>query len=292
MRGMARSHPWFPIAGVTARRRVDGVPLFARLVYVVARAVSAACIITLAALVVFDARAERLTSGTMPPQFRQPLRGAVGSRDRRITVVAHNAGDDPGAATRAVAYGADAIEIDVRSAGDELLASHDAPMPVLEDVFFRGPSLAEAWDVARLRGTVLLHLKERTMPYLARIRSFLAAQSPRRIIVQTQFADSIASVRRLLPDAELLFLIVGRADLARVRSDAALRRDIDGVSIREPLLTARAQAWLKHAGLATFAWTVNDEGRLHQLIHRGVDGVITDRLDIMQLLGTGPEAVE
>jgi glycerophosphoryl diester phosphodiesterase len=62
------------------------------------------------------------------------------------------------------------------------------------------------------------------------------------------------------------------------------------VSVRDPLLTAGSQAWLEHAGLATFAWPVDDEARLHVLIRRGVDGVITDRLDIMQRLGAGSAA--
>jgi hypothetical protein len=36
---------------------------------------------------------------------------------------------------------------------------------------------------------------------------------------------------------------------------------------------------------------VNDESRMNQLVARGIDGVITDRLDIMQLLGKGTRAV-
>jgi hypothetical protein len=142
--------------------------------------------------------------------------------------VAHNAGDDLGTATEAAAYGADAIEIDVRSDGSELFASHDAPLPGLEDVVFRGPSLQQAWDIAQLRGTVLLHLKGRDRP---------------------------------------------------------LRAAIDGVSVHNRLATLPLLAWLEHRRLTTFVWTVNDEARMNELLAHGVHGLISDRLDIVRLLG-------
>ncbi len=98
---------------------------------------------------------------------------------RRVIGVAHNAGDDLRSATRAVAYGADAIEIDVRSAGSDLLASHDAPVPFLQELVFRGPSFSDAWEVARLQDTVLLHLKERSPRYLDDVRAFLRTRPMR-----------------------------------------------------------------------------------------------------------------
>ena len=62
---------------------------------------------------------------------------------------------------------------------------------------------------------------------------------------------------------------------------------IDGVSARETVLTAPAPAWLERRELLTFASPVNEERRMNQLIARGADGLITDRLDVMQLLGGG-----
>ena len=49
---------------------------------------------------------------------------------------------------------------------------------------------------------------------------------------------------------------------------------------------------VRTARASTFAWVVNDETRMNQLVARGIDGIITDRLDIMRLLGTGPGAVQ
>src|SRR4051812_32753427 len=152
------------------------------LVFVLARAASVLCLFALAVAAPFDTQAARFTSGTIPAQFADRLDGRLKGDYEDVTGVAHNAGDDLSAATRAIAYGADAIEIDLRSAGAELFASHDAPVPLLEELAFHGPTLRDAWEVARLDDTVLLHLKQRSGRYLAEVRSFLAARALRRTI--------------------------------------------------------------------------------------------------------------
>ena len=257
----------------------------------VSHAISVLCVLVLTVTVVFDAQAERFTAGRVPAQSVRDVGNSMitAARDD-VTVVAHNAGDDLAAATKAVAYGADAIEIDVRSAGDELLASHDAPVPLLEDLVFRGPSLDEAWDIAQLRDAVLLHLKERSPRFLAQVLAFVKARPIGRITFQTSDADTLRALRRSAPSAQRLLLVLNRRQLQSLKSDAGLRAAIDGVSVRETLLSANVQAWLESRSLTTFAWTVNDERRLNQLLARGADGIITDRLDFMRLLGEQPEA--
>jgi hypothetical protein len=199
-----------------------------RAVAVVSRLVCALCVLVLCGFTVFDAQAERITAGRNPREFARRLEPGLGHGYASAIGVAHNAGDDLGTATEAAAYGADAIEIDVRSDGSELFASHYAPLPGLEDVVFRGPSLQQAWDIAQLRGTVLLHLKGRDRP---------------------------------------------------------LRAAIDGVSVHNRLATLPLLAWLEHRRLTTFVWTVNDEARMNELLAHGVHGLISDRLDIVRLLG-------
>jgi glycerophosphoryl diester phosphodiesterase len=203
-----------------------------RAVAVVSRLVCALCVLVLCGFAVFDARAERITAGRTPREFARRLDPGLGLGHGYASAigVAHNAGDDLGTATEAAAYGANAIETDVRSDGSELFASHDAPLPDLEDVVFRGPSLQQAWEIAQLRGTVLVQLAE-------------------------------------------------------LRTDPPLRAAIDGVSVRNRLATLPLLAWLEQQRLTTFVWTVNDETRMNELLANGVDGVISDRLDILRLLG-------
>jgi glycerophosphoryl diester phosphodiesterase len=262
-----------------------------RLVFVLARALSVLCLLALAVAVAFDTQAARFTSGTIPAQFADRLDGGLNGDYEDVIGVAHNAGDDLNAATRAIAYGADAIEIDVRSAGNELFASHDAPVPLLEELAFHGPTLRDTWEVARLDNTVLLHLKQRSGRYLAAVRSFLAARALRRTIVQTKDPGTVYTVRRSMPSVQRLLLVFTARELAALESDKRLLAAIDGVSVRESLLSAPVQAWFERRGLMTFAWVVNDEQRLNELVSGGIDGVITDRLDIMRLLGRGIQGV-
>lgn len=263
----------------------------ARIVSIAARTASVICAVLLVVLVVFDAQAERFTAGLTPLQFRGKLERELRREYAGLVGVAHNAGDDIAAANRAAAHGVDAIEIDVTSVGGELHASHDAPIPFFETLFFRGPELQEAWDAASLRATVLLHLKDSSAEYLEDVRSFVATRRDRRLIVQTGSERSIRFLRQRVPWAERLLLVFSEDDLADLRRDPALVDALDGVSVRERLLSPSEHAWLEAQGLRTFAWTVNDDLRMDELIDQGIDGVITDRLDFMALLGGRPELV-
>jgi glycerophosphoryl diester phosphodiesterase len=257
-------------------------------VFIVSRAVSLACLLVLGALAVGDARTERITAGRVPLEFARPLDGGA-AHPSGVLGIAHNAGDDLATATRAAAYGAGAIEIDVRSSGGELFASHDAPLPFLEDVVFRGPSLQSAWNVARLRGTVLLHLKEHSPGYLRHVRDFLLSQpEPRpRLLIQTDDPGTLRWLRRTLPWAQRLLLVLRRSQLAELRADPTLRAVIDGVSVRDRFASLAVLAWCRREHLQTFVWTVDDEQRMRVLLRQPVTGLITDRLDIARLLGSG-----
>jgi glycerophosphoryl diester phosphodiesterase len=240
---------------------------------------------------IFDVQTERLTAGRVPAQFTDRLDADLTTGYARVVGVAHNAGDEVETATRAAAWGADAIEVDVRSTGGRLFAGHDAPLSLLEDVFFRGPTLAQAWQVAQLRGTVLLHLKEHSPAYLAKVRDFVGSQPPHRLIVQSGDVPTLRFVQGELPYAERLLLIFTPGEVARLESDPSLLRVIDGVSVRDSLLSPELMSWAKRRKLLVFSWVVNGEARMNALVKAGVDGLISERLDMLQLLGQGIEVV-
>lgn len=258
----------------------------ARIVFVLGCLLCTACTLGFALFIVFDAQAERLTAGRTPAEFSARLDGRLTGDYDEVTGIAHNAGDALEVATRAVAYSVDGIEIDVRSTGGRLYATHDAPIPLLEDIAFRGPSLQSAWDVARLRSAVLLHLKERSPAYLARVDAFLSAHRLRHVMVQTKAPATLRFLRRAQPEVTRLLLVFTPGELRRLQRDRATLAVLDGVSVRDSVLTPRALAWFKRRGLLTYAWTINDERRMNQLVAAGIDGLITERLDIMRLLGT------
>jgi glycerophosphoryl diester phosphodiesterase len=259
----------------------------ARLVLVLGRVISGLCVLAFAVFVVFDARTERLTAGLPPRELSARLDDRLAGDYDDVIGIAHNAGDALNTAVRAAAYSVDGIEIDVRQTGDGLFATHDALVPVLEDIAFRGPSLQSAWNIARLRSTVLLHLKERSRSYLSRVNAFLSTHTLPRVMVQTKAPATLQSLRRAHPEVTRLLLLFTKAELEHLHQDSATLALIDGVSVRESLLTPEALAWLQRRQLYVYAWTVNDERRMNQLVAARIDGLITERLDIMRLLGTG-----
>lgn len=257
-------------------------------VLVLARVITALCVALLATAFVFDAQVERVTSGTVPPESAARVRGELTGLHAPLLVVGHNAGDELVTAADAVAFGVGAVEIDVRDIDGELSASHDQPLPFLEEIAFRGPSLSRSWRIASLRPTVLLHFKDHSDAFVARVAHFLARHRPRRLVIQASSLATLASVRRRIPQAERLLLIFNRADLARVRRSAAIASVADGLSVRESIVTPAVQQWVRGRGLRLFAWTVDDVPRLEQLIRNGLDGVMTDNLDLMHLLAVDP----
>jgi Glycerophosphoryl diester phosphodiesterase family len=253
-----------------------------------ARLITMLCVALLLTAAVFDTQVERVTSGTLPAESAARVRGELTGLHAPLLVVGHNVGDETVTAQDAVAFGVGAVEIDVRDVDGELAASHDPPLPFLEEIAFRGPSLSRSWRIASLRPTVLLHLKDHSDRFVARVARFLALRPPRRLVIQASSVATLASVRRRIPQAERLLLIFNRSELARVRRSAAVNSVADGLSVRESIVTPAVQQWVRGRGLRLFAWTVNDVPRLEQLIRNGLDGVMTDDLDLMHLLAVDP----
>ncbi len=214
-------------------------------------------------------------------ELSQTRRTVVPGRAQPL-IVAHNAGDDLPSASRAVAARTGAVEIDVRSVEGELLASHDAPSPLLEDVAFHPPTLRQAWKIASRRPAVLLHLKQTSGSYLRAVRAFARAQPPRRFLVQSADVASLRWIGSALPGTERLLLLFDAGDVANLQAQLPSNGSIDGVSMRDSLATSPVLAWLRAHGLRTFVWSVDDPARVAQLARAGVDGIITDRLDVMR----------
>ena len=84
---------------------------------------------------------------------------------------------------------------------------------------------------------------------------------------------------------------MGPGAVAVARLSAALERiprlgaDCIQVPIRAgrvPIVTARFVGAAHRAALPVHVWTVNDEATMHRLLDLGVDGIMTDRLDVLR----------
>ena len=65
------------------------------------------------------------------------------------------------------------------------------------------------------------------------------------------------------------------------------RRRLQGISIHERLLTPTTVAEIREVADLVMTWPANASGRVRELVAMGVDGLITDRLDLADELLSG-----
>ncbi len=119
--------------------------------------------------------------------------------------------------------------------------------------------------------------------------ALIRADSVSRVLVGA-FSDArIAAVRRLCgPD---LATALGPRSVARLRSATAgrSRSGRDAVAVQVPVkysgipvTTPRFVTRAHRAGLAVHVWTIDDPAEMNRLLDMGVDGIMTDRPDVLK----------
>jgi len=58
-------------------------------------------------------------------------------------------------------------------------------------------------------------------------------------------------------------------------------------ALRLRVTTARMLEQLHSLGIEMHVWTINDPNRMRELLHLGVDGIVTDRADLAMEIVTG-----
>lgn len=68
--------------------------------------------------------------------------------------------------------------------------------------------------------------------------------------------------------------------------EALLKDDpVPGICLRHTLVDEPLLRRLKALGITIYTWSINDLPRAHELLEMGVDGIISDRLELLGLLG-------
>jgi glycerophosphoryl diester phosphodiesterase len=209
---------------------------------------------------------------------------------------------------RAVELGYRYLETDVRVTADGVaLAFHDAaldrvtdargrlsrltwadvraariggvePIPQLADVLATWPDVRVNIDVKSDAGVV---------PTVEAIRR---TGSARRVCVGAFSDRRIGRLRAVLGPAVCTAIGPREAVRLRLRSRAGLgvRRVEDRCAqlparlAGRPVVDAKLISTARRAGLAVHAWTVNERDEMIRLLELGVDGIITDRCDILK----------
>jgi len=186
---------------------------------------------------------------------------------------------------RAIALGADYVELDVQLSADGApVVFHDLdldrltplrgplrrrPLAELREVGI--PTLADVVEVTHGRIGVMAELKSAHL-YRRRgvVEKTVALLGDEDVAISFQ-RRALLEARRLRPDLRVL-QHVGFGTSIRAAAAYAW-----GVGFWDPRVTRRAVAKARGLGLATTVYTVNDEERIRELAGGlGVDGVFTD----------------
>lgn len=230
----------------------------------------------------------RVYTGVAPPyQSDIAVSPPAGGRVRQVLGVAHNAGNSAATTTRALRQGADVIEIDVITARGTLVAGRTQRWPWLAEHLFRGQSLARAWEHSAAARVVQLDLQQDDQRLLDSLVRFLAERPHRPVMVSSRDPAAIEYLRPRLPASVRLVLSVPFPQaVQRVRTDTSLARAIGGISVFHGLVDRDLVNWAHARHLVVFAWTVNDDEQLDELLRLGVDGISTDNLAILRALSS------
>ncbi len=208
------------------------------------------------------------------------------------------AGNTPESFDAAVEHGVDMVELDVlREQEGRLIVAHDfddalsrRPMDLTEalDLFLEPPL-----DKVEIDCDLKLAGREAELAGALAGRGLLE-----RAMVSTQEIDSLRKLRQLEPDLRLGWTYpktkrdwtqYGWAQPALKAGLSALRRrypsilakqgpelNVDAVWVYHPIITPKAVDVAHEIGLELMAWTVDDAGRMRELLDMGVDGICSN----------------
>ncbi|WP_318241538.1 glycerophosphodiester phosphodiesterase family protein [Cellulomonas avistercoris] len=156
------------------------------------------------------------------------------------------------------------------------------PVPRLEDVLGTWPGLRVNIDVKSEHAIVpVAHAIERTASHdRVCVTSFSAA---RRRATLAHLSRPVATSAATGEVAR--FLVSHRARAGRLAARAL--RDVDALQVpvaqgRLRVVDAGTVAAAHVAGRHVHVWTVNDPAEMHRLLDLGVDGLVTDRADLLR----------
>lgn len=194
----------------------------------------------------------------------------------------------------ALAAGVDAIECDLWHDHGRLALRHERKLPALPVLYDRWYirfslgelNLRQLLERISFQSDVFLDIKSATPRAAESLLALYQENRPvmPRTLVSSQrwkLLDRLARAKSPLR----LYYSVGKRDSV----DALLRRaerepQPAGTSIRHTLLNLDLVAELHAAGLEVYAWTVNNRHRAEELLLMGVDGLISDDVEMLTSL--------
>lgn len=238
---------------------------------------------------------------------------------RSLVRIAHGGGGSLAAPNslagieRSLSYGLEMIEIDVRATRDgQLVLSHDDDVGSMsiaasayDDLRRARPEIAsldDALDVVAGRTTLNLDIKD--APAMSRVGAIVRAHGAvERVIVSSLERSWLMALTDLEPSIPAFLsypadkggasqkpwlkpVVSGVVSLMRMTLPSRLPRmvrglDGAGVTLYHPLITPRLVALVHGLRLSLYAWTVDEPARMRELVEMGVDGITSNRPDLL-----------
>lgn len=180
----------------------------------------------------------------------------------------------------ALAMGASAIELDVRSVGGELVVQHDRTRArVARDPHPLGEVLARYGRATRY----WIELKDPEPAAERALVTEIARHRLRdRVTIQAFDRASLRRLGRLDRALPRVALLRESVPAARVRRRIALAgRGVGGVGPCVDAVDARVVEAAHSRGMSVHPYTVNDAVEMERLVRLGVDGLFTDAPDVL-----------
>jgi glycerophosphoryl diester phosphodiesterase len=181
---------------------------------------------------------------------------------------------------KAIEFGVDVVEIDVRRSLDGyLMIMHDARVDrttgrrgyvheLTRDEMSGVPTLADVIETVNERAAVMVELKVRGI-----VEEALSAVGSHPVYLASYFHSEMLRARELAPEMKTIALIDGvPVSPIAFALDAKATHAGFGFDSLEPAVIDMAHA----AGLQVFTWTLDDPRDIAQAISLGVDGLISN----------------
>lgn len=201
----------------------------------------------------------------------------------------------------ALEAGADIVEIDVKITGDgQVVLLHDLtlerlwddPRTITEvdhDQIAQIPSLAATLDLIGPSGKALLI--DMDSDHWAEPSRLVVAEAVRSGVITAEQViwcgrfDSLRVIREADPQARIIFSWDEGDQNGRLPADSMIT-DLapEAFNPHWPMLDDAVLGWIADHGLASCCWTVDDEAVMQQLLDRGVNAMITNRIQQLQEL--------
>ena len=214
--------------------------------------------------------------------------------------VAHRAGNDLAQLRAAEALGIDLVEADIRLSRGRLEVRHLktlGPMPVLWDRWRLANPFAPRLELHELlaavgpRTELMLDLKGSSPRLAEGVLSALRPLLDRRRLIVCARGWALLELFEGLPGVRTVYS-AGNARQLRALLLRGHGRRLQGVSVHERLLNPAIVAEILSVADLVMTWPANAAGRARELAAMGVDGLITDRLDLAHEVGRAAEPME